>query len=90
MTTKQKDIRMRSNEELEAQIQTLKEYYWVKSKSWAIKKAIKDCATVAEHKNIPEVKYVDKWKIIEISTLEYKKNISTWTNTINQYIEPLT
>ena len=26
----EKDIRIRSNEELESQVQTLKEYYWVK------------------------------------------------------------
>jgi len=45
-----KEFRILSNEELETQVQTLKEYYWVKSKAWAIKKAIRDCATVAEHK----------------------------------------
>ena len=47
-----KEFRILSNEELEIQVQTLKEYYWVKSKAWAIKRAIKDCSTVAEHNNL--------------------------------------
>ena len=45
------DIRIRSNDELEAQVSILKEYYWVKSKTGAIRKAVRDCAIVAEHKN---------------------------------------
>jgi len=44
------EIRIRSNDELESQVQTLKEYYWVKSKSWAIKKAVIDTARVVEYK----------------------------------------
>jgi len=47
----QKDIRIRSNEELEAQVLILKEYYWVKSKAWAIKKAVRDTSVVANFKN---------------------------------------
>ena len=55
----EKDIRIRSNEELEFQVQILKEYYWVKSKSGAIKKAIKDCVMIARHKDM-EIKIMTK------------------------------
>lgn len=44
------DIRIKSNDELESQINILKDYYWVKSKSGAIKKAVRDCSMVAEIK----------------------------------------
>ena len=61
-----KEFRILSNEELESQVQTLKEYYWVKSKAWAIKKAIKDCSTVAEHKNRDKILQENVNKIIEV------------------------
>ena len=43
-----KDIRIKSSEELESQIDTLKDYYWVKSKAWAIRKSIRDTSMVAK------------------------------------------
>ena len=54
-----KDIRIKSDENLESQVQTLKEYYWVKSKSGAIKKAIRDCAMIARHTAM-EIKIMTK------------------------------
>ena len=83
-----KDIRIKSDENLESQVQTLKEYYWVKSKSGAIKKAIHDCSTVAEHKNI--IYWVDEVleKCNKKETSEKMLMTQEEINLIDTYIVP--
>ncbi len=71
-----KEFRILSTEELETQVQILKEYYWVKSKAGAIKKAIKDCATVAEHTNV--FYWFDQWTDGWDKSCEVKWKVENW------------